>query len=182
MSLLFNTLSSFVIALQHVWDAKKKKKDHSLILIWMRWAYSRGKTYTCILTWRRNWQPTPVFSPGESHGQRSLMVYTPWGHKELDTAEQLTHTHILTNNRLWDKSGYWHRISSLEETASVWPAERTPSRWWDLFSRAGERGEARSPWGITFSQDGDSWCSPQSMCSWHHTSHNSFFLSNLIAK
>ena len=31
--------------------------------------------------------PTPVFLPGESHGQRSLMGYSPWGHKELDTTE-----------------------------------------------------------------------------------------------
>ena len=37
--------------------------------------------------WRRTWQPTPVFLPGESRGQRSLMVYSPWGHKELDTTE-----------------------------------------------------------------------------------------------
>ena len=31
--------------------------------------------------WRREWQPTPVFFPGESHGQRSLAGYSPWGHK-----------------------------------------------------------------------------------------------------
>ena len=35
-------------------------------------------------------QPTPVFSPGEFHGQRSLVGYSPWGHKESDTTEQLT--------------------------------------------------------------------------------------------
>ena len=35
------------------------------------------------------WQPTPVFLPGESHGQRSLVGYSPWGPKELDTAERL---------------------------------------------------------------------------------------------
>ena len=33
------------------------------------------------------WQPTPVFLPGESHGQRSLVGYSPWGHKESDTTE-----------------------------------------------------------------------------------------------
>ena len=32
----------------------------------------------------------PVFSPGKSHGQRSLAGYSPWGHKESDTAEQLS--------------------------------------------------------------------------------------------
>ena len=35
-------------------------------------------------------QPTPVFLPGESHGQKSLAGYSPWGHKESDT--ECTHT------------------------------------------------------------------------------------------
>ena len=37
--------------------------------------------------WRRAWQPTLEFLTGESHGQRSLVGYSPWGHKELDTTE-----------------------------------------------------------------------------------------------
>ena len=36
---------------------------------------------------RRKWQPTPVVSPGEPHGQRSLAGYSPWGHKESDVTE-----------------------------------------------------------------------------------------------
>ena len=36
------------------------------------------------ILWRRVWQPTPVFLPGKSHGQRSLAGYSPWGHKESD--------------------------------------------------------------------------------------------------
>ena len=50
--------------------------------------------------WRKKWQPTPVFLPGKSQGQRSLVGYSPWGHKELDTAEHaciqivtIWHTH-----------------------------------------------------------------------------------------
>ena len=39
--------------------------------------------------WRRKWQPSPVFLPGKSHGQRSLAGYHPWGHNELYTTEQL---------------------------------------------------------------------------------------------
>ena len=38
----------------------------------------------------KKWQPTPVFLPGEFHGQRSLADYSPWGRKESDTTEQLT--------------------------------------------------------------------------------------------
>ena len=36
---------------------------------------------------RRAWQPTPVYLPGESHGQRSLARYSPWGLKEPDMTE-----------------------------------------------------------------------------------------------
>ena len=39
--------------------------------------------------WRRKQQPTPVFLPGESHEQRSLVGYSPLGHKESDTTERL---------------------------------------------------------------------------------------------
>ena len=39
------------------------------------------------ITWRRQWQPTPVFLSGESHGQRSLAGYSPRGHKQPDTTE-----------------------------------------------------------------------------------------------
>ena len=35
----------------------------------------------------REWQPTAVFLPGELHGQKNLVVYIPWDHKELDTTE-----------------------------------------------------------------------------------------------
>ena len=41
------------------------------------------------IPWKRKWQPTPIFLPGKSHGQRSLVGHSPWGHKESDTTEQL---------------------------------------------------------------------------------------------
>ena len=47
--------------------------------------------------WRREWQPTLIFLPGEFQGQRSMVAgYSPWGHKELDRTEWLTHTHTHT--------------------------------------------------------------------------------------
>ena len=48
------------------------------------------------IPWRREWQPTPVFLPGESHGQINLADYSPWGHKESDITEQLTFSHSLS--------------------------------------------------------------------------------------
>ena len=59
----------------------KRKKIVHLIQIFL----SREKI------WRRKWQSTPVFLPGEVHGQRSLVSYSPWGHKESDMTERLTH-------------------------------------------------------------------------------------------
>src|SRR5574337_447713 len=41
----------------------------------------------------RQWQPTPVLLPGKSHGRRSLLGCSPWGHEESDTTEQL-HFHF----------------------------------------------------------------------------------------
>ena len=47
------------------------------------------------IPWRRKWQPTPVLLPGKSHAWRSLVGYSPWGCKELDTTERL-HFHFHT--------------------------------------------------------------------------------------
>ena len=43
--------------------------------------------------WRRQWHPTPVLFPGKSHGRRSLVGCSPWGHEESDTTERL-HFHF----------------------------------------------------------------------------------------
>ena len=46
------------------------------------------------IPWKRKWQPTPVLLPGKSHGQRSLVDYSPWDRKESDTTERLHfHSH-----------------------------------------------------------------------------------------
>ena len=60
-----------------------------------RWHSGKGSTFQfrrCKFNpwdrkifWRRKWQPTPVLLPGESHGQKSLAGYSPWGRKESDT-------------------------------------------------------------------------------------------------
>ena len=42
------------------------------------------------IPWRREWQPTPEFLPGEFHGHRSLEGYSPWGRKESDALKQLS--------------------------------------------------------------------------------------------
>ena len=49
--------------------------------------------FPLFMPWRRKWQPTPEFLPGESHGRRSLVGCCLWGHTESDTTEQL-HFHF----------------------------------------------------------------------------------------
>ena len=51
----------------------------------------RFDTWVGKIPWRRAWQSIPVFLPGELHGQRSLVGYSPWGRKELDTTEATEH-------------------------------------------------------------------------------------------
>ena len=64
-----------------------------------RWCYCSCQCRRCkkhrfnllveAIPWRRKWQLTPVFLPGESHGQRSLMGYSPWGRRESDSTESI---------------------------------------------------------------------------------------------
>ena len=49
-----------------------------------------GDPWVRKIFWGRKWQTTPVFLPGESYGQRSLVGYNPWVYKESDMTEQLT--------------------------------------------------------------------------------------------
>ena len=89
--------------------------------------------------WRREWQPTPIFLPGESLGQRSLAGYSPWGHKESDMTEQpsmrvsmrsRTHTHTHTRHlycihMLYDQQYTFHlamrRIHILHYLGTTFP-------------------------------------------------------------
>ena len=46
----------------------------------------------------KEWQSTPAFLPGKSHGQRSLVGYSPWGHIESDRTERLRTKGRFQNN------------------------------------------------------------------------------------
>ena len=52
------------------------------------------------IPWRREWLPTPVFLPGEFHGQRNLVGYSPWDRKESGTSEGLTLSLFTVNQSL----------------------------------------------------------------------------------
>ena len=60
--------------------------------------------------WRRAWQPTPVFLPGESRGQRSLVGYSLWGHKESVTTEHACSSSWICFDRLHNMENYHHNL------------------------------------------------------------------------
>ena len=108
-----------------IWDTDFETVSSAMLALGLPW-WLRGKS-VCLqcrrpgfdpwvgkIPWRRKWQPTPVSLPGESHGERSLVAYSPWGRKESDTTEWL---HSLTpqpKRRLhvtvlcwWNEKGKW---------------------------------------------------------------------------
>ena len=65
------------------WGRKKQKEPINIGYLRLGSGFRR----------RRQWHPTPVLLPGKSHGQRSLVGCSPWGHEESDMTEQL-HFHF----------------------------------------------------------------------------------------
>ena len=67
---------------------KEAAKNQEMVL--KGWSVMLNTFETCLQVsqspWRRKWKPTPVFLPGEFHGQGRLVGYSPWDHKESDMA------------------------------------------------------------------------------------------------
>ena len=79
------------------WGGTSKSTCLEFVLECVRWLSGKEPASQCRtprfnpwvgkILWRRKWQPIPVFLPEESHGQRSLVAYSPGGIEELDTTE-----------------------------------------------------------------------------------------------
>ena len=93
-------------------------------------AKSQTRLSNFILTfmyWRRKWQPTPVFLPGESQGWGSLVGWHPWGRTESDTTEvtkqqqqQLWGQYWVKNTKTQQWSGLWNHHS--HQPSSIFPS------------------------------------------------------------
>ena len=68
-----------------------------------------GNLCTLKIPWRRTWQPTPVFLPGKSHGQRNLVSYRPQGCKESNVTEATEQAHM-------HRDSIFKRLSLVSET------------------------------------------------------------------
>ena len=118
--------------LARIWASQKAMAAHSSTLTWKipwmeepvrlqsmgsqrvghDWVTSLFSFYSSF--WRRKWQPTPVFLPGESHGCKGLVGYSLWGCKESDTTKQLTHTHRWSSGKKSTcqcRCLKWHRFN-----------------------------------------------------------------------
>ena len=91
------------------------------------------------MPWRRTWQPTPEFLPGESHGQRSLVGYSPRGRREPDTTEQLTL-----------RLPWWLRRWRIRLQCETW----LPSLGWeDPLEKEMATRSSVLPWGIPWTEE-----------------------------
>ena len=85
------------------------------------------------IPWRRKWRPTPVFLPGKFHGQRSLVGYSPWGHKrvrdDLATKQQYC-LHLFTKKFLL---AFLMRFSQIEINTSREKIKLPMNIWEEFF-------------------------------------------------
>ena len=87
-------LVSFQVEIVHIFKIYWSTVD-SQYCVGFRYIKTRGfNPRAGKIPWRRKWQPIPVFWPGDSHGQRSLVGYGPWGHEESDMTDWAC-THIM---------------------------------------------------------------------------------------
>ena len=81
--------------------------------VYLQYRRPRLESWVGKISWRRKWQPTPVFWPGKSHGWRSLVGYSPGGSQRVrhNWATSLLHLYDCVKWPLWKKSnclgGYW---------------------------------------------------------------------------
>ena len=100
------------------------------------WSLGVGK-----IPWRREQPPTPVFSNEESHGQRSLVGYSPWGLKESDTTEwlPLSSSGLFLGNLFFKSSSYFFypvNLHGSQDTVSLWSGYLIHLKFtWREFSR-----------------------------------------------
>ena len=142
-----------------------------------RMTVTRSLGNSVLLCQRRQWHPTPVLLPGESHGRRSLVGCSPWGSLRVSSTEQL-HFHFSLSfigegngNPLqysclenpWNSGAWWaaiygvaesrtrlKRLSSSSSRWSVWRRKRQPTPVFLPGESCGQRSLVGcSPWGCT---------------------------------
>ena len=111
-------------------------------------------SHTSESSWKRQWHPTPVLLPGKSHGQRSLVGCSPWGHGESDTTERL-HFHF-TLSCIGEGNGNSLQCSCLEnprDWGTWWAAIYGFAQSWTRLKRLSSSSSSG-----TILLGGEEWC------------------------
>ena len=98
------------------WASLVAQTVKNLPAMWETWIWSLGLEDH----WRRAWKPASAFSPGKFHGQRSLVGYTLWGHKESDMTEWLSPAHSVLPPSLDRYSPSGHRQIQVLAFVTLW--------------------------------------------------------------
>ena len=95
------------------------------------------------IPWRREWQPTPVFLPEATHGQRSLSSYSPWSSKESDMTEATEHACIFFSLHVF--FSFSHQVVCFIILDSFYTSVLADFLWHRLGRGRGVKTEDRHP-------------------------------------
>ena len=121
-----NSAEGQVVSIQWwIWGGKKKTLTRLFIRAFLRICLQCRRQefdpWVGTISWRKKWQHTPVFLPGESHGQKTLAGYGPCGGKELDTTERLTHTVLVILDQVCQNTYAFTLWPELANRSTEWP-------------------------------------------------------------
>ena len=120
-------------------DLKSEKLDHDL---------EKNQIQIFLLKHkRRQWHPTPVLLPGKSHGQRSLVGCSPWGHEESDTTERLIWSDLILKK--------WASLVAqrLKHLPSMWEIWILSLGWEDPLEKAMATHSSILAWKIPWTEE-----------------------------
>ena len=117
---------SSTLAWKILWTEEPGRlQSMGLLRVGHNWATSLS-LFT-FMHWRRKWQPTPVFLPGESQGWGSLVGWRLWGHTELDTTE-VTQQQQLNGSNVWDNDQFILHYDSVAKCSHEYKKPRLRTR------------------------------------------------------
>ena len=103
--------------------SKGLSRVFSITTVWKHQFFSTQPSFwsNSHICWRKKWQPTPVLLPGKSHGWKSLVGYSLWGCKELETTERLHFCFLTSIHEYWWYNIMIKRTGSGVRLTSMWP-------------------------------------------------------------
>ena len=110
----------------------------------------RDHQFKMVISWRRKWQPTPVFLPGESQGWGSLVGCRLWGRTESDTTEATSQQQHVVSSWISSQEYAKRKGQSSQETVTGKLATNTKEHQWSS-SRSSNRNLTKNPPFFTWS-------------------------------